>query len=227
MEGHITAPAPTDVNGGGATLVVSPPAENGAVASPEQKAPSPTTEPTDGNDGIGGISALRGLVLYGAVLTFAGLYIDFMVRIVTAKSGPPGIDTALISAAAALSGVLGSAFALKIGVKPSPAHVNAGLAAHLAAAARITSAGKHERSPLTAWIRRALSLEPSGVDAKSWPLTFGIWAYAAVGSAVAVVYIFNQNQTPGAVKALAVTFGGYVIALVNTAYGMVTKQSTA
>jgi hypothetical protein len=35
-----------------------------------------------------------------------------------------------------------------------------------------------------------------------------------------LVYILNQNETPGTVKALAVTFGGYVLALLNNAYGL-------
>jgi hypothetical protein len=91
------------------------------------------------------------------------------------------------------------------------------LAAHTAAAKA------NQASAVAAGIRRALSLEPSDPSSKSWPLTFGMWAYAAVASAVVVVYILNQNETPGAVKALAVTFGGYVIALINMAYGM-TKQ---
>jgi uncharacterized integral membrane protein len=45
-----------------------------------------------------------------------------------------------------------------------------------------------------------------------------------VASAVAVTYVVNQNQTPASIKALAVAFGGYVIALVTAAYG-ITKRS--
>jgi hypothetical protein len=171
------------------------------------------------NDGIAGMSAMRGLMLYGAVLAFAGLYIDFIVVISTAKTGvKPNIDATLISAAAALSGVLGSAFALKIGVRPTAGAVNKELAAH-AARARANKASR-----IAAGIRGLLSLEPSDPGAKSWPLTFGIWAYAVVASSVVAAYILNQNETPGAVKALAVTFGGYVIALINMAYGM-SKQA--
>jgi hypothetical protein len=165
------------------------------------------------------MSAMRGLMLYGAVLAFAGLYIDFIVVISTAKAGvKPSIDATLISAAAALSGVLGSAFALKIGVRPTAGAVNRELAAH-SARARAKKA-----SMIVAGTRRLLSLEPSDPGAKSWPLTFGIWAYAVVASSVVAAYVLNQNETPGAVKALAVTFGGYVIALINMAYGM-SKQA--
>jgi hypothetical protein len=39
-----------------------------------------------------------------------------------------------------------------------------------------------------------------------------------------VTYIVNQNEAPSSIKALAVAFGGYVIALVTAAYG-ITKGS--
>lgn len=170
-------------------------------------------QPVNGNaDQVGGMSTLRGLLVYGAVLAFAGLFIDFMVVICSAKAGvKPSIDATLISAAAALSGVLGSAFALKIGVSPNPANVNRQLAQHLS---------DPKRNQIAARIRQILSLEPSATTDKSWPLTFGIWVYALVASSTVVVYILNQNETPGSVKALAVTFGGYVLALLNTAYGL-------
>lgn len=189
----------------------------GAGASAQEGQP-PQPAPTASNDQIGGISTLRGLIVYGAVFAFAGLFIDFMVRISAAHNGvKPSINATLISAAAALSGVLGSAFALKIGVVPNPASVNQSLAAHLS---------DPSRSQVTARIRQALSLEPSSTTDKSWPLTFGIWVYALVASATAIVYILNQNETPSSVKVLAVTFAGYVLALLNMAYGLTTSSNS-
>jgi hypothetical protein len=44
--------------------------------------------------------------------------------------------------------------------------------------------------------------------------------YAAVASAVAIVYVLNQAETPREIKALAVAFAGYVIALMTAAYGL-------
>jgi hypothetical protein len=218
--GHFTVPNPLPgqdaQNGANTALAEDAGAQTVAAVSAQ------TGQPATLNDGIGGMSALRGLMLYGAILTFAGLYAYFMVVISTSRHGvKPGIDAALISAAAALSGVLGSAFALKIGVSPNESLVNHELAAHQEMAAENGVTLK-----VTAFVRKVLSLEPSDVNSKSWPLTFGIWAYAAVASAVVVVYILNQNETPGTVKALAVTFGGYVIALVNMAYGL-TKQGNS
>ncbi|HWF71916.1 MAG TPA: hypothetical protein VG186_01150 [Solirubrobacteraceae bacterium] len=170
--------------------------------------------PPNVNDGIAGMSAMRGLMMYGAVLAFAGLYIDFIVIISSAKTKPT-IPPALIAAAAALSGVLGSAFALKIGVAHSPAALNKELAKHVKRAR-----GGKPYTVAGMLIRQALSLEPSDANGKSWPLTFGIWAYAIVASSVLAAFALNLDQTPDGVKALAITFGGYVIALINVAYGM-------
>jgi hypothetical protein len=200
-------------NGGGPAAPEADLADVGQEQAPQ--APAPALAGDD--DQIGGMSVLRGLIVYGAVLAFAGLFIDFMVVISTARAGvKPSIDATLISAAAALSGVLGSAFALKIGVKASPAAVNHKLAQHLK---------DPSRSHAAARLRQALSLEPSATNDKSWPLTFGIWAYAVVASATVAVYVLNQNETPSSVKALAVTFGGYVLALLNMAYTGLAKGS--
>jgi hypothetical protein len=163
---------------------------------------------------IAGLPVLKGLVLYGAVLTFAGIYIDFIVRISLAGGRPPSFDPVLVSAAAALAGVLGSAFALEIGTPADPKATNPSLKQALAAAA----ASDSRTVICSARIRQLFSLEPSSTKTSSWPKSFGIWAYAVVGSAVALTYVLNAQQTPNAIKALAVSFGGYVIALVTSAY---------
>jgi hypothetical protein len=161
---------------------------------------------------IAGLSALKGLVLYGAVFTFAGLYSYFIVQITAAQAGvAPKLDASLVSAAAALAGVLGSAFALEIGTKTPDAGTNGNLSQALQQAAT----GK-QRAAVRLW--QTLSLEPESTTSASWPKTFGIWVYAIIASAVAITYVLNQNETPGTIKALAVAFGGYVIALVTAAY---------
>jgi hypothetical protein len=176
-------------------------------------------QPQDGQ--IGGLSVLKGLILYGAVFAFASLYVYFIVRIFEAKAGkPPTFDGTLVSAAAALAGVLGSAFALQVGTSTDQAGTNTALRVALTAPHR--SIGEQT----LAWLRLVLSLEPRDTKSASWPKTFGIWAYAAVGAAVAITYACNQNETPGAIKALAVAFGGYVITLVTTAYGIKGKAGS-
>jgi hypothetical protein len=161
---------------------------------------------------IAGLSALKGLVLYGAIFTFAGLYIYFIVQITSAKAGiAPKLDASLVSAAAALAGVLGSAFALEIGTTTQESSTNGNLSQ---AIDRATTS----KQKAAARIWQILSLEPKSTSAASWPKTFGIWVYATVASSVAITYVLNQNETPGTIKALAVAFGGYVIALVTAAY---------
>jgi hypothetical protein len=161
---------------------------------------------------IAGLSALKGLVLYGAILTFAGLYGDFIVQITTARQGTvPRLDAALVSAAAALAGVLGSAFALEIGTTTQDSSTNHNLSQAIERASTTK-----ERTATRIW--QVLSLEPKSTSSASWPKTFGIWVYAIVASAVAMTYVLNQNETPATIKALGVAFGGYVIALVTAAY---------
>jgi uncharacterized integral membrane protein len=47
---------------------------------------------------------------------------------------------------------------------------------------------------------------------------------AAVGSAVAIVYLVKQAETPSGIRALAIVFAGYVIAFMAAAYGIATKK---
>lgn len=169
---------------------------------------------------IAGMSALKGVILYGATLTFAGLYAYFITKILGAKPGkPPALDAAMVSAAAALAGVLGSAFALEIGTPPDQNKTNPGLGQALRDASTSTDRRK-------AWIRQVLSLEPGSTHTASWPKTFGIWVYAVVATAVAFTYVLNQTETPGPIRALAVAFGGYVLALVNSAYNLSKQTAT-
>ena len=120
---------------------------------------------------IGGISTLKGLVLYGAIFTFAGLYIYFIVEISNAAVGKhPALDATLISTAAALAGVLGSAFALEVGTTTDPSTTNGALNQRVEAA-RAGSVAKR----VVARIWQALSLDPRNVNSSSWPKTFGIW----------------------------------------------------
>jgi hypothetical protein len=170
---------------------------------------------------IGGLSVLKGLILYVATLTFAGLHSYFIAIIFAAPPGtPPALDATLVTAAAALAGVLGSAFALEIGTPTTEHSTNQALGEALVKARK---AGKKDR--VLALIRQGLSLEPSGTQAASWPKTFGIWAYAVVATAVVLTYVLNQPETPDKIKVLAVAFAGYVLALINTAYGITSPTS--
>jgi hypothetical protein len=41
---------------------------------------------------------------------------------------------------------------------------------------------------------------------------------------VAITYVVNPQTTPASVKALAIAFAGYVVALITRAYGITTKD---
>jgi hypothetical protein len=167
-----------------------------------------TSQPTDG---IAGVSSLKGLLLYGATLTFVGLYTYFIIKILGASAGnPPKLSATTVGAAAGLAGALGSAFALEIGAPTLDHEVNQTLSPVVVTDSPAARA--------FARVQQALSLQPRSTHDTSWPKTLGIWAYAAVASAVALTYVLNPQETPRAVQALAVAFAGYVLALVSAAY---------
>jgi hypothetical protein len=190
---------------------LAPTSRRPATEAGDETFQAPATGAVGAADGIAGLSALKGLIVYAATLAFAGVYCYFIVRIFAAHPGrAPVLDATVVSAAAGLAGVLGSAFALEIGSPTRPTDTNPKLAQAL-------EAGTAGPSALGA-LWRVLSLEPASTQAASWPKTFGIWTYAVVATAVAATYIVNQGETPNAIKGLAVAFAGYVIALINAAY---------
>lgn len=230
-EGHQAAAtfdpqtAPQDNNG---TLAAEPPvpplppgANEDLLEPPEPAIAADGAPPQGSAEQIAGVAVLKGLILYAAVFAFAALYIYFIVNIFQANPGKaPSFDGTLVSAAAALAGVLGSAFALAIGVPTATGETNSAL--HAALAAPNPSRAEKALSQL----RRLLSIAPGSTQTASWPKTLGVWVYAVVGSAVTITYITNQNETPASIKTLAVAFGGYVIALVTTAYGIKAKAAS-
>jgi hypothetical protein len=180
---------------------------------------------------IFGTAVLKGLILYGAVLAFAGLYVFFIVEIVSVSGHAAPIGETPIVVAAALAGVLGSAFALAVGVPTKESETNGKLQEHLETTGLKPPVTTRAAMHPTGWERflarlhRVLSLEPASVYAASWPRTFGVWTYALIATAVAVTFIFKETETPEAVKALAVAFGGYVIALVRSEYGLPASEA--
>ena len=170
---------------------------------------------------IAGLPILKGLVLYAATLVFVGFYAYFIEEIIRANGKAPTLPSAMVATAAALAGVLGSAFALVIG-SPPPA-TNVALGEKLKSFGTLKT---HEKVRVV--LRQVLSFEPAEVDGKarqSWPLTFGIWAYPPTATAVAVTYFLNQSETPAEIKALAVAFAGYVLAFFTASFGVTGKSS--
>jgi hypothetical protein len=141
---------------------------------------------------VGGMRTLRELLIIGFVLAFVAVYADFMRDIWRAGEGdPPEFNDALVTLAGSLAGVLGSAFALSLGVAKPPGEVKAGR--------------------LSARVKRPFA-------GLSLSVTLGIWAYALIGALAAATTIFNIDETPEAVKALSSVFVGYILALASTAF---------
>jgi hypothetical protein len=75
-------------------------------ADPLEAGPILVEDPSNASI-IVGPHVLRGLMLYGATLAFVAMYVSFVVRISTSAPGrPPALNSALVSAAAALAGSL-------------------------------------------------------------------------------------------------------------------------
>jgi hypothetical protein len=173
---------------------------------------------------IGGVSTLKGALLYGAVILFATLFIDFIVKIFeTGASGPASLNPTAETVAVALAGVLGTGFALAIGAPTREEATNKALNAHLEETALAPT--RQPRPPhitrtqrAMAYAHLALSLDPPTPNRASWPRTIGVWTYLMVASAVAVTYLVNEAQTPDKVKGIAIAFGGYVLAMLRSEY---------
>jgi hypothetical protein len=66
---------------------------------------------------VGGLRTLKDLLIVGFVAGFVVIYFDFIWDIWHAKDGvPPRFNDGLIAVAGSLAGVLGSAFALALGI---------------------------------------------------------------------------------------------------------------
>jgi hypothetical protein len=150
-------------------------------------------EPPPGDTIVGGMRTLRELLVLGFVAAFVVVYGSFIWDIWLARiddTDPPRFSDALVTFAGSLAGVLGSAFAVALGVsKPRVAEPEGRLA------------GARKRF--------------SGL---SISVTVGIWAYAFVGAAAAFTALVNLEETPDPIKALSSVFAGYILALASTAF---------
>jgi hypothetical protein len=148
-------------------------------------------EPRPGETIIGGMRTLRELLVLGLVAAFVVVYGSFMWDIWQAcvnGADPPGFNDGLVNFAGALAGVLGSAFAVALGIAKPPVTAPEG---------RLAGA----RKPF------------AGLS-----ITLGIWAYAFVGAAAAATALVNMEETPDPIKALSSVFVGYILALAATAF---------
>lgn len=164
----------------------APPAPAGPVA-PAQRTAAGTgaVQPSI----VGGVDALKAILIVGFVLAFVAVYAYFIERIWAAgAASKPQFDTSLIAIAGTLSGILGSGFALAIGV------------------------ARPDDAPAPKFVPQRIADKFKGL---SITMTLGIWAYALVGGAACVTALLNRSETPDVVNALAAVFGGYILTLAS------------
>lgn len=65
------------------------------------------------------VKPLKIALMAAALLGFIALHVTFLAQILRAHGAPPDLDTVWVNIAATLSGVLGAAFAVAMGVKDS------------------------------------------------------------------------------------------------------------
>jgi hypothetical protein len=141
-----------------------------------------------------GSATLRFLFLVGGLVAFAVLYAYFIYEIWTASDNTtPDLDKQLVYMASALGGVLGTFFAVALGIQRKDPNVD----------------------------QRDLKLGSTllGTTGPSEALaTAALWLYAAVGLAAGVTAILKSVESPDAIKALAAVFGGYGFAVFSAAF---------
>src|SRR5262249_9727448 len=111
LGGIMTDNGLSDIPENAAALTLEQQGQNGPTTPTETASPGTSSvPPSDAGVAatIAGLSVLKGLVLYGATLAFAGFYAYFMEQIVSASGTPPSLNSAMVAAAAALAGILGS-----------------------------------------------------------------------------------------------------------------------
>jgi hypothetical protein len=154
--------------------------------------------PASTADGSGalGVTFLRLALVVGAIGVYVGLWVWFFVRIwETSGNGPVSLSSKAVYATSALGGVLGTFFAVSLGIQRKDAQRQAD--------------------------QRRLHLGPTmlGLDASSTSrvppaiATLAVWAYALVGAWALLTVLIYSNQSGKAVTAMASAFASLVFGL--------------
>jgi hypothetical protein len=139
------------------------------------------------------LGAAIGLVLVvGAEFMYLALVIYLVVATFQSEHLKQAtINGAVVGATGALAGIFGTAFAALLGVDVGPREL----------------AGKD-----TLWLKVRSMFTLNNV------LGAGVILYMVAGVLLGGTYVIREVESPGVVKAVAVAFGGYVIAYVGKAY---------
>jgi hypothetical protein len=163
---------------------------------PNESAP----EPTPPSDPALPVLAIRALTLLAAELAFVGLFVYFVVATWQASGSAPSFSAVQVSAGSALAVALGGGYALFLGVEPK------------GAALQEWNTLRTEGFWTRFWkfLQYLFTIRPV--------LVLGVLTYFAVCVTICITYAFNEAETPGVLRTVAVAFGGYVIAYIGTAF---------
>jgi hypothetical protein len=138
------------------------------------------------------------LTLLGAEIAYIGV-VAYLVWVTwDASTGtPPSISEGIVGVAGALATAFGIGYAAVLGVTANGVTFAA-------------PSGAGRLRTFLAWLNHVVTLNNL--------LGAGVFAYMAAGAALGVTYLWNQSESPGIVKTIAVAFGGYVIAYLGIVY---------
>jgi hypothetical protein len=145
-----------------------------------------------------GIKLLKFLILWGAVLLFLGLWIWFFWDIWTNDATPVPLNQKALYVASTIGGILGTFFAVAMGVERKDPEKNA---SRLAPGPTLLGTPGSAQNGITDNLATA-----------------AVWAYALVGVGAIVTVFIRSAQSPGAVETLASAFGGFLLAIVTAAF---------
>lgn len=151
--------------------------------------------------------AIRNVTLFAAFVAYAALSWYVLSKTTDAKAGQVAdITTVEAAALGALAVALGGGFAAILGVPAAGGNGGAGAAA-----------AEDRWDQLRAIVGRLL-LWLADAKTERWLLVLGVIVYFVACSAMAVVWVLHERETPDIVKTIATGFGGYVLAYVSAAY---------
>jgi hypothetical protein len=140
---------------------------------------------------------LRLLVLWGTLGAYLALWAWFFWVVWTTDSQPADLSPKALYAASSLGGILGSFFAVSLGIQRQDVHIDA--------------------SELR--LGRTLLGTPYGGEGRADAFaTAGVYAYAIVGVAALVTVLFRSEQSPESLETMATVFGGLVLTLFASAF---------
>ena len=142
---------------------------------------------------------LRAAVAISGIAAFAALYVWVLADIWRAGATPPTLNTQLLYAATVLGGIIGTGFAVVVGVQrqdpeQTPRDLRLG--------GSMVDTPTNNLPP--AWLRLVADIS--------------VWVYGAVGAACLITVGFHNTQSPAAVKTIASVFAGYFIAILGSIY---------